>query len=46
MPIVEDLKEYAERATGLRRPGKREAPDLARVRKPTAVPMQVRKVFS
>jgi hypothetical protein len=26
MPIIEDLKEYAERATGLRRPGKREAP--------------------
>jgi len=22
MPILEDLKEYAERATGLRRPGK------------------------
>ena len=37
MPIFEDLKEYAERATGLRRPGKREAPDFARARKPHAV---------
>jgi uncharacterized protein YjlB len=37
MPIIEDLKEYAERATGLRRPGKREAPDFARARKPHAV---------
>ena len=26
MPILEDLKEYAERATGLRRPGKTESP--------------------
>ena len=24
MPIPEDLKEYAERVTGVRRPGKRE----------------------
>ncbi len=37
MPILEDLKEYAERATGLRRPGKRKAPDLAQARKPHAV---------
>jgi hypothetical protein len=37
MPILEDLKEYAERATGLRRPGKGEAPDFARARKPHAV---------
>src|SRR5260370_17959961 len=33
MPTLEDLKGYAERATGLRRPGKRKAVDLARVRK-------------
>ena len=37
MPILEDLKEYAERATGLRRPGKGEAPDFARARKPHAI---------
>ena len=37
MPILEDLKEYTERATGLKRPGKQEASDLARVRKPHAV---------
>jgi len=37
MPILEDLKEYAERATGLGRPGKRKASDLARARKPHAV---------
>ncbi len=37
MPIIEDLKEYAERATGLRRPGKGEAPDFARARKPRTV---------
>jgi uncharacterized protein YjlB len=34
MPILEDLKEYAERATGLRRPGKKGAPDLVRERRP------------
>ena len=34
MPILEDVKEYVQRATGLRRPGKKEAPDLARPRKP------------
>lgn len=34
MPILEDLKEYAERATGLKRPGKRNASDLTRARKP------------
>ena len=37
MPILEDLKVCAERATGLRRPSKGEAPDFARVRKPHAV---------
>ncbi|MGZ3689140.1 MAG: cupin, partial [Bdellovibrionota bacterium] len=37
MPILEDLKEYAERATGLRRPGKGDASDFARARKPHAV---------
>ena len=37
MPILEDLKEYAERATGLRRPGKRSAPDRVRPRKPHTV---------
>ena len=37
MPILEDLKEYAERATGLRRPGKREAADVVRTRKPNTV---------
>ena len=34
MPTLEDLKGYAERATGLRRPGKRTAMDFARARKP------------
>src|ERR1700745_162196 len=37
MPILEDVKEYAERATGLRRPGKRGALDLVRSRKPNTV---------
>jgi hypothetical protein len=37
MPILEDLKEYAERATGLRRPGKAKAPDFVRARKSHAV---------
>ncbi|MCP3401882.1 MULTISPECIES: cupin domain-containing protein [unclassified Bradyrhizobium] len=37
MPILEDFKEYAERATGLRRPGKRKAPELVRSRKPHTV---------
>lgn len=37
MPILEDVKEYGERATGLRRPGKRGAPDLVRSRKPNTV---------
>ena len=37
MPILEDVKEYAERATGLRRPGKGKASDLARSRKPHTV---------
>jgi len=37
MPILEDLKEYAERATGIRRPGKRAALDLVRPRKPHTV---------
>ena len=37
MPIFEDMKEYMERATDLRRPGKREAADLAWTRKPAAI---------
>jgi uncharacterized protein YjlB len=37
MPILEDLKERAERATGLRRPGRRKASVLVHVRKPHAV---------
>jgi hypothetical protein len=37
VPILEDLKEHAERATGLRRPGKRKAPDLVRACKTHAV---------
>lgn len=37
MPILEDLKEYAERATGLRRPGKKAAQDLVHERKPATV---------
>ena len=37
MPILEDVKEYMQRATGLRRPGKEEAADLARPRKPRTV---------
>ena len=37
MPILEDLKEYAERATGLRRPGKQKRQELARARKPHTV---------
>ena len=37
MPILEDINEYAERATGLRRPGKREVADLVRPRKPVTV---------
>jgi uncharacterized protein YjlB/uncharacterized membrane protein (GlpM family) len=37
MPILEDLKEYTGRATGLKRPGKREASNLTRGRKPHAV---------
>lgn len=37
MPILEDLKAYTERATGLKRPGKREASNLTRGRNPHAV---------
>jgi uncharacterized protein YjlB len=37
MPILEDLKEYAERATGLRRPGRRKASALAQPRRPHTV---------
>jgi uncharacterized protein YjlB len=37
VPIFEDLKECAERATGLQRPGKRKASDRVRGRKPRAV---------
>jgi hypothetical protein len=37
MPIVENLKDGAERATGRGRPGKRNTPDLAQPRKPCRV---------
>ena len=37
MPIVEDLKEYAERATGFRRPGKRAVANFVRQRKPHGI---------
>src|SRR3954453_24076643 len=37
VPTLEDLKGYAERATGLQRPGQRKAPDLAQRRKPQTV---------
>ena len=37
MPLLEDLEEYTERATGLKRPGKREASNFTRGRKPHAV---------
>jgi hypothetical protein len=37
MPVLENLKEYAERATGLRRPGRRKARELVRARKPHTV---------
>jgi uncharacterized protein YjlB len=37
MPTLEDLKGYAERVTGLKRPGTRAAQDLVRSRKPTAI---------
>ena len=37
MPILEDVKKSAERATGLGRPGKRKAPNLVEARKPQAV---------
>lgn len=37
MPILEDLKERAERWTGARRPGKGSAPGFVRDRKPYAV---------
>jgi hypothetical protein len=37
MSILEDLKEYTERTTGLGRPGKRNASELARARKPHAI---------
>ena len=33
MPILEDVKEYVQRATGVGRPGKKEARDLVRIRK-------------
>jgi hypothetical protein len=35
MPVLENLKEYAERATGLGRPGKKNARHFTRSRKPT-----------
>lgn len=37
MPIIENLKKYTERATGLRRPGNHQAPDPTRTRRPRAV---------
>ena len=37
MPILEDVKAYVQRATGLNRPGKTEATKLARARKPHRV---------
>ena len=37
MPVLEYVKANMERATGLRRPGKRQARDLARVRRPYTV---------
>ena len=37
MPILEDVKAYMQRATGLRRPGKKEAPELARAKKPHTI---------
>jgi hypothetical protein len=37
VPILEYLKQYAERAAGIRRPGRRKAPDLAQAHKPHAV---------
>ena len=37
MPILEDAKEYVQRATGLRRPGQQRAPEFARPRTPLAV---------
>jgi hypothetical protein len=46
MPILEDVKEYMQRATGLRRPGKKEAPDLRRPRKPhTALASRMTVLF-
>jgi hypothetical protein len=37
MPVIEDLKEYAERAIGLRRPGKRAVANFVWQRKPHGV---------
>ena len=37
MPILEDLKQYMQRATGLGRPGKQKAANLVRSRKPHPV---------
>ena len=37
MPILEDAKEYVQRATGLCRPGQKHAPEFARPRKPHVV---------
>jgi hypothetical protein len=37
MPVIEDLKEYAERAIGLRRPGKRAVVNFVWQRKPHGV---------
>ena len=40
MPILEDLEGYAERATGLRRPGKPNVPEHVQARKPHAAPFK------
>ena len=37
MPILEDVKEYMQRATGLRRPDKKQAPEFARARNPRTI---------
>jgi len=37
MSLLEDVKKYAEKATGWHRPNGRELPDLIRKRKPNTV---------
>ena len=43
MPILEDLKEYTERATGLKRPGEQEAPESHAAQKAPRGPLQGRR---